>query len=122
MRPLVVPSERQRIVIDAERDAAGGNLDPLLRRHGAIDDGLIALRTTLLIEGQAMPHVEQRLLVHRLVLEDRERGLGAVQQRIARAIEIVALQRRAHAAIGFRSKLPHRVRATAIDVAVLRPA
>ena len=63
-----------------------------------------------------MPHVEQRFLVHRLVLEDGERGLRAMQQRIARPIEVLALQRRAHAAIGFRSELPHRCRATATGV------
>jgi hypothetical protein len=47
--------------------------------------------------------------VHRLVLEDRERGFRPMQKRVARPIEVVALQRRTHPAIGFGSELPHRV-------------
>jgi hypothetical protein len=107
MRSLVVPSEEKRFVIEPERHAAGRNLNPLVRGYDAIDHRLIALRTTLLIEGKAMPHVEQRLLMHRLVLENGERGLRSVQQRITRTIEIATLERCVHAAIGFRGKLPH---------------
>ena len=54
----------------------------------ALDARPIRRRPPLLIERQPVPHVEQRLLVHRLVLEDREHRLGAMQQRIAWAIEI----------------------------------
>jgi len=43
------------------------------------------------------------------VLEDRERGLGAMQERIARACEIVSLECRNDLAIGFRRELLHRV-------------
>jgi hypothetical protein len=43
--------------------------------------------------------------MHRFVLEDREHGLRAVKQWITGTIEIAALQRRAHSAIGFRGEL-----------------
>src|SRR5688572_33265879 len=86
MWPLVVPSKWQRVFIGAERDAAARDLDPFVRGLAAIHHRLISLRTMLLIQWEAMPHVEQRLLVHRLVLEDRERGFRPVQKWIARKI------------------------------------
>ena len=39
------------------------------------------------IERQPMPHVQQRLLMHRFVLEDRERRFRAIEQRMTRTIE-----------------------------------
>jgi hypothetical protein len=107
MRALVVPSKQQRIGIETERHAAGRNLNPLLRGYASIDDRLIVLRTMLLFEGKAMPHVEQRFLVHCLVLEDRKCSLRSIQQRIARPIEIIARECRTHSAIGFGGELPH---------------
>jgi hypothetical protein len=34
-------------------------------------------------EREPMPHIQQRLLVHRLVFEDRKRRLGTIEQRIS---------------------------------------
>ena len=48
-----------------------------------------------------MPHVEQRLLVHRLVLEDREERLALDEQRMVGPIDIVVRERVDHAAIRF---------------------
>src|SRR5262249_34499105 len=67
-------------------------------------------------ERQTMPHVEQRLLVHRLVLEDREGGLPAVEQWIPRPIELGMAKRVDDLSIGFvRERLhltPRRPRRT----------
>ena len=56
-----------------------------------------------------MPHVEQRLLVHRFVLEDREHCLGAVEQRISGPVEILALERLDHMTVGFLREREHGI-------------
>ena len=93
-----------RAARNTERRAARGDLDPVVAPGRALDARLIARRLALLRERQAMPHVEQRLLVHRLVLENREHGLGAVQQRMARLIDVAVEQRVDHLAIGLIRK------------------
>jgi len=102
-----VPAEEQRLLVGAHRDPATWDVDPLLSGNAAIDHRGVFVRTPLLVERQPVPHVEQRLLMHRLVLENREHRLGAMQQWIAASIEVVAFQCRADAAIGFLDKLPH---------------
>ena len=62
----------------------------------------------LLLERQSMPHVEQRLLVHGLVFEDREHGVGAIEQRIAWPHELLVFERVDHARVGFLDKRAYR--------------
>ena len=47
-----------------------------------------------------MPHVEQRFLVHRFVLEDAQRRFTAMEQGIIRLIDIVVRQRIQHLLVG----------------------
>ena len=61
-----------------------------------------------------MPHVEQRLLVHRLVLEDGVGRLGAIEQRMSGPIEILVPQRRDDAPVGLVRELA--------DLGARRPA
>src|SRR5262249_47337475 len=67
---FVVPPEADGAAIDAERRAAAGDVDPFLTRRRAVRLRTRASRRRLLRVRQAMPHVEQRLLVHRFVLEN----------------------------------------------------
>ena len=74
---LVVPAKRNRGAVGAERRLAGRDRDgrapwrvaAALVAHAARGAALLCVR-------QAVPHVEQRLLVHRLVLERREDRLA----------------------------------------------
>ena len=71
-----------------------GHFDPLRLRRRAGQRRLIVRRRDLLLERQPMPHVQQRFLVHRFVLEDRERGFGAVEERMPGSIEVGVLRAR----------------------------
>ena len=122
-RELVVPAERDRV--RDRRRAWRGRREPRsipARGDRAVDARRVAGRASLLLERQPMPHVEQRLLVHRLVLEDGEHRLGAIEQRIARADR----GRRAssasmHPPIGFVGELLARVARSASASRVRRP-
>ena len=54
-----------------------------------------------------MPHVQQRFLVHRFVLEYRKRGFGPIEQRVAGLIQIRMSKRRNHAPIRLVGELTH---------------
>ena len=56
-----------------------------------------------------MPHVQQRFLVHRFVLEDGEGGFRTVEERMARLIEVRVRQRVEHSAVGFGGELLQNV-------------
>src|SRR5205823_4303769 len=101
LRELVVPSEH--VAIGAERGGTGGNRDelppqpqprsPLKRGEGS---RLVNVKPEgwlpgLLLVRQVMKHVQQRLLVHLLVLEDSERRFGADRRRLQRRIAERAL-------------------------------
>ena len=47
-----------------------------------------------------MPHVEERFLVHRLVLEDAQRRFTTVEQGIVRLIDVIVRQRIQHLLVG----------------------
>ena len=63
----------------------------------------------LLLERQAVPHVQQRFLMHRFVLEDAEHRLGAIEQRMARPLDVARRQRVEHLPIGLSGKRPNLV-------------
>ena len=111
---LVVPPERDRSRARrrASRSPAGISIHSA-RGDAPVDARLVAGRRALLLERQAMPHVEQRLLVHRLVLEDREHRFGAIEQRMARLLDVGVRERVDHLAIGFVGELRARRRAPA---------
>ena len=54
-----------------------------------------------------MPDVEQRLLMHRLVLDDREGCFGMVEQRMARPIHVGILQRVDNTAVRLGGERAH---------------
>jgi hypothetical protein len=54
-----------------------------------------------------MPHVQERFLVHRLVLEDGERRLGAVEQRAVRLVDVRVQNRLEHLTVRLVRKGPH---------------
>ena len=91
---LVVPAERTRGAIGAEGHHAGRNGDCRALRRLAAE--LVAKpsrralpqRSVFLVMRQAVPHVEQRLLVHRLVFEGREDGLTSSHRTVLAAREI----------------------------------
>ena len=56
-----------------------------------------------------MPHVEQRLVVHRFVLEDREHRFRAIEQRMSRAVQIRVAERVEHAAVRLLGERVHLV-------------
>ena len=88
-RELVVPSKRNGGAIDAERHAAARGSRPTRRQvQFRAMAQLIVSRLPLLVERQAMPHVQQRLLMHRLVFENREDRFGAVEERISGPIDV----------------------------------
>ncbi len=92
---LVVPAEGNRRAVGAKRCRARWDVGGLARRAAA---ALVAesRRDAFLLGRQPVPHVEQRLLVHRLVLEGREDGLatphgevlaaGQVERRTAKRV------------------------------------
>ena len=108
-RPFVVPRERDVGTIDAERDATRRHVDPRLRRRDAAGSRLVAGGATLPLAGQLVPHVEQRLLVHRLVLEDGEDRLGAIEQRVPRLVDVAARDGVEHTPIRLVGELAHDV-------------
>ncbi len=103
-RMLVVPAELVGAALRRRAWRSRRDLHPLARRRHAFDARPIAGRLSLLLERQPMPHVEQRLLVHHLVLEDREDRLRAIEQRMARLIDIRVQDRVDHLTIRFVGK------------------
>ena len=73
----------------------------------------IAGRLPLAVERQAMQQVPQGFLVHRLMLENREHGLGAIEQRMSGLVNVCSFKGVHDTAVGFRGKLP--------DYAAMRP-
>src|SRR4051812_33279391 len=77
-----------------------GDAHPLLPRRGAAGPRPVPGGRFFLVEGKPMPHVEQRLLVHLLVLENRKYRLSAVEERVSRLIEFGMCKGVDHAAVG----------------------
>ena len=75
---------------------------------GCDADGIVGWRTLGGMR-QPMPHVQQRLLVHRLVLEDGVHRLGAVQQRVPRLVQRGLGQCLHHPCIGRADEPVHGV-------------
>src|ERR687898_803104 len=69
-RELVVPAERHRAAFSTQTGTARGNLDPFRCGQAAVDAWLVSGGPALLLERQAMPDIEKRLLMHRLMFED----------------------------------------------------
>ena len=89
LRELVVPSERNRGAIRSERCDTGGNRDGRARRRLAAEFvPQPGSRGAFLSVRQAMPHVEQRFLVHRLVLEGGKNCLAATHRAVLTPGEI----------------------------------
>ena len=106
---LVVPAEANRSTRDAQRRATGGNIDPFRSRRTSLDARRISARDVFLLVRQPVPHVEHRFLMHRLVLEDRERRLRVIEQRVPWTIELLARERIGDLPIRFvDERLHHR--------------
>jgi hypothetical protein len=86
-RHLVVPSEGDLARTGTERGTPGRDRDALRARRAAARKRRRTGRRSLVPVRQLVPEIEQGLLVHRLVLEDREHGLRLVQQRMAGLLE-----------------------------------
>jgi sulfur carrier protein len=56
-----------------------------------------------------MPHVQQRFLVHRLVLEDGEHRLGAIEHRMSRLLDVGVEERVDHLPVGLACELVNGV-------------
>src|SRR6188474_3515214 len=102
---LVVPSKRNRSTIDTERCASCRQTNPLRRRRCAAGDRRVPMRAAFLIVRKLVPHVEERFLMHRLMLQDREDRFGMIEQWIARTIEILMCQRLEYLLVCFLGKL-----------------
>ena len=85
---LVVPAERHGVAIDAECRASTRHVYPIRRGDFPADSRSIVLRRAFVRERETMPHVQERLLMHGFVLENREHRFAAIEQRMAGAIEI----------------------------------
>src|SRR5262245_24541885 len=92
-RMLVVPSKSDCSTVNAKRCASRRQTDPLRCRRRALGDRRAATRAVFLFMRKPVPHVEERFLMHRLMLQDREDRCGAVEERMARTIEILVRQR-----------------------------
>ncbi len=99
-RPLVVPAERDRLTIDAQRGGSARHIHEFRLRHASIDARLVACGLSFLIERQPVPHIQQRFLVHRFVLEDREHGFALIQQWMSGTIEFLMFEHIEHTAVG----------------------
>ena len=64
-------------------------------------------RPPFLVMRQSMPHVQKRLLMHRLVLENRVHRFSPIQQRVAGPIQIGVHQRVEHPLIGLVREAHH---------------
>ena len=98
-RELVVPAEADLTREGAERRAAGRDHHARRCRRRSGDVCASADGRSLVVAGELMPHVEHRLLVHRLVLEDRVDGLGLVEQRMPGLLERGMCERIEHEGI-----------------------
>ena len=78
-----------------------GTVTQSLAGDRPVADRHVACRPLLLIERQPVPHVQQSLLMHRLVLEDGEDRFGAIEQRVTGHIEVGIRQRVEHAPVRF---------------------
>jgi len=106
--PLVIPAEGGGLAIDPEGRASGRHPDPLRSRRPVVDDRVVAGGPRLLRQRQPMPHVEQCLLMHHLVLKNREQRFRAIEERVARLLELGGGQRVEHAAVRLFGKRLHR--------------
>ena len=104
---LVVPPERNLAASSAELHRPCWNLDLALLRRGPIGRHAMICRPTFLIEGQSVPHVEQRLLVHGLVFEDREDRIRAIEERMTGNVDIGMCQRVQHQRVGGLDERSH---------------
>ena len=95
--------------VDAERCAAGRHFDQFARGRLGPGGWRVASRFALLVEWQAMPHVQERLLMHRFMLENGERRFRAVEQAGVRAARCRRWPAPRHAAVGFLGELPDLV-------------
>src|SRR5206468_3723249 len=85
--------------------AATRYLDPFVRWRRSGHLKTVALRPMLLTERQAVPHVQQRFLVHRLVFEDGEDRFGAIEERMPRLLDLRIGERIDHLPVGLRREL-----------------
>src|SRR5262245_55289046 len=92
-RMLVVPSKRNCFTVDAERCAPCRQTDPLRVRRRALRDRGVTTRAVFLFVRKPVPHIEERFLMHRLMLQNREDRFGTVEEWIARTIQILVRQR-----------------------------
>src|SRR4029079_11129346 len=104
LRMLVVPSERNRAAGNAKRRTASGHVDPFDGRWRCSHAWCISRGPPLVIVRKLVPPVEHRLLVHCFVLQDGERRFGAVELRMAGAIEILARKRIEYLSVRFSGK------------------
>ena len=114
---LVVPAKRHCLAVQPHGGAPGRHTHPFLRRRVPACDGLVARRPRFLGQRQPVPHVQQRLLVHRLVFEDGVGGFRAIEQRTARLVDRSVRQCIDHLTVGLGGKLPDHI---AIGPAIAR--
>ena len=124
---LVVPAKRddradrravrpRRRTPRAERGAAGGDIDALIRRRSGAELVRQVVRLALVRVRQPLPHVEQRFLVHRLVFERGEDGLPVGHRGMLASgeVELGPLHRRDDRVVGSPRELE--------DLVARRPA
>src|ERR671932_338014 len=92
--------------MDSECRSSRRNMNPFDRRRGSVNPWCVVARSPLLLERKAMQHVQQCLLVHCLVFEDRECCLAAVEQRMPGAIDLGVRERVEYAPIRFVDEPP----------------
>ena len=115
-RKLVVPAEGRAAGHAAERGPARCDRHHRLRRGRTADRRRCASRPALAAEVEPVTQVEQRLLVHHLVLQQRVHALGAAQHRVGVVGDSVGLERRQQRAVGALHIVAHRVtRRPAVD-------
>ena len=113
-RPLVVPGERLAPGIGAEQRCLPARRATPASEHPA-GHRLVAGWPPLLLEREAVPHVHQRFLVHGLVLQDAEGRFGAVEEEMARLIDVALLERVDHLAIDLGRKMTDHFACAATD-------
>ena len=91
-RKLVVPAERDVLQRVAQRGATGRHANHRRLRRTSAGHRLGARRTSFAGEFQPVVHVQQRLLVHHLVLEQRVHTLSPAQDRVGAAGDVCRLQ------------------------------
>ena len=108
-RAFVIPAERRRRGVDAERDAPCRHVDPDLSWRAPVSGRLIAGRCAFVGEGQPVSHVQQRLVMHRFVFENAEDRFRAIEERMSRPLDVGVLEHIEHLSIDLFRKRAHVV-------------